>query len=59
MFRRNSASTIGIIGNPDEEIIKFLEERTGKRVRKVEKNGKTKIVIGRGIFKKTINIDHP
>ncbi len=59
MFKRNyvSASAIGIIGNPDEQTIKYLEEKTQKKVKKIVKNGKTKIVIGRGLFKKTIKID--
>lgn len=57
MVKRNNASSIGIIGNPDEATLKFLEEKTGKKIRKIVRKGKTKIVIGRGLFKKTIKID--
>ncbi|MBZ9685871.1 hypothetical protein G9F72_005880 [Clostridium estertheticum] len=52
MIRRNNASSIGIIGNPDEATLKFIEEKTGKKIRKIVKKGKTKIVIGKDLFKK-------
>lgn len=54
---KDTASSIGIIGNPNEETIKFIERKTGKKVREIEKNGKIKIVIGRGLFRKIIRID--
>lgn len=57
MFKRKNTSSIGIIGNPDEETIKYLEEKTGKTIKKIVKRGKTKIVIGKGLFKKKIKVD--
>ncbi|MBZ9689349.1 hypothetical protein G9F72_023925 [Clostridium estertheticum] len=55
MIRRKNASSIGIIGNPDETTLKFL--KTWKKIRKIVRKGKTKIVIGKGLFRKTIKID--
>lgn len=57
MFRKNNASAFGIIGNVDEKTIKYFENKTSKRIRKVERKGKTKLIIGKGLFKKTIKID--
>lgn len=57
MFRRKNEYSIGIIGNADEETIKYLEKKTGKSVKKIVKRGKTKIVIGRGLFKKILKVD--
>ncbi|MCJ7689136.1 MAG: hypothetical protein MUO60_07440 [Clostridiaceae bacterium] len=57
MIRKNNASSIGIIDNPDESTLKFLEEKTGKKIRKIVRKGKAKIVICKGLFRKTIKID--
>lgn len=50
------AASIGIIGIPDDETIKLLEKELGKPIRKVVKNGKIILLIGRGLFKKKIVI---
>ena len=50
------ASSIGIIGIPDKETIIKLEKEWGKPIKKVEKNGKIILLVGRGLFKKKIVI---
>lgn len=57
MIRRNNASSIAIIGNPDEATLKFLEEKIGEKIRKIVRKGKTKILIGKGLLRKTIKLD--
>jgi hypothetical protein len=53
---RKEASSIGIIGIPDEEAIKMLERELGKPVKKIEKSGKIILLIGKGLIKKKIII---
>lgn len=54
---KNEASAIGIIGSPDEETLQMIREMTGKPVRKVERKGAVKIIIGKGICRKTIRVN--
>ena len=53
---KRNARSIGIIGIPDNESIKKLEEVCGKPVKKIEKDGKIILLVGRGLFKKKIII---
>lgn len=59
MLKRNvktkkGAAAIGIIGIPDEKTISMLEKKLGKPIRKIEKNGKMILFIGKGLFRKKI-----
>lgn len=61
MFQRNKetkkeATAIGIIGKPDEETIIMLEKQLGKPIKKIEKNGKIILLVGKGLLKKKIVI---
>lgn len=56
MKMKKEASSIGFIGIPDEETITFLEKQLGKPVKKIEKNGKVILLVGKGLFKKKIVI---
>ena len=53
---QKNATSIGIIGIPDDETIKSLEEELGKPIKKVIKNDQIILLIGRGLFKKRIVI---
>ena len=53
---QKNATSIGIIGIPDDETIKSLEEELGKPIKKVIKNNQIILLIGRGLFKKKIII---
>lgn len=53
---KKDASSIGIIGIPDDASIKWLEKEMGKPIKKIEKDGKITLLIGRGLFKKKIVI---
>lgn len=53
---KKDAASIGIIGIPDEETISWLEKELGKPIKKIEKNGKVILLIGRGLFKKKMVI---
>ncbi|MGI6112551.1 MAG: hypothetical protein ACOYEJ_00340 [Mahellales bacterium] len=53
---KRDATSIGIIGIPDDAIIKKLEKELGKPVKKIEKDGKIILLVGRGLFKKKIVI---
>ncbi len=53
---KNSGATIGIIGIPDEETIARLEKEWGKPIKKIEKDRKIILSVGRGLFKKKIVI---
>lgn len=55
-FQEDGASAIGIIGDPDEESLETIRKMTGKPVRKVQRNGRVKIIIGKGIRRKIIRI---
>jgi hypothetical protein len=50
-MKRDTAS-IGFIGIPDDAIINKLELELGKPVKKIKKDGKIILLIGRGLFKK-------
>jgi len=50
------SATIGIIGIPDEKTITMLEKEWGKPIKKIEKNGKIILLVGKGLFKKKIVI---
>lgn len=53
---KKEATSIGIIGIPDEETITMLEKELGKPIKKIEKKGKIILVVGKGWFKKKIII---
>ncbi|MCR1899258.1 hypothetical protein NSA47_09695 [Irregularibacter muris] len=53
---RKNAMSIGIIGIPDDESIKKLEEVLGKPIKRIEKDGKIILLVGKGLFKKKIVI---
>ncbi len=53
---KKDATSIGIIGIPDDTIIKRLEKEWGKPIKKIEKDGKIILLVGRGLFKKKIVI---
>mgnify|MGYP001245502228 CR=1 FL=1 len=53
---KKDTSVIGFIGIPDDEIIKMLEKKLGKPIKKIEKKGKIILLIGKGLFKKKIII---
>lgn len=53
---QKGASAIGFIGNPDQEIIARLEKEWEKPIKKIEKDGKTILLVGRGFLKKKIMI---
>lgn len=53
---KKDATSIGIIGIPDDEIIKRLAKEWGKPIKKIEKDGKIILLVGRGLFKKKIVI---
>jgi hypothetical protein len=53
---KKDAASIGIIGIPDDAIIKKLEKEWGKPTEKIEKDGKIILLVGRGLFKKKIVI---
>ena len=53
---KKEAVAIGIIGIPDEETIIMLEKEWGKPIKKIEKNGKVILLVGKGFFKKRIII---
>lgn len=55
-MEKKEASAIGIIGIPDEETITMLEKELGKPIKKIEKNGKIILLVGKGLFKKKIVI---
>ena len=53
MLEKNKdASAIGIIGLPDDETIKSLEKELGKPIKKIEKDDKIILLVGKGLFKK-------
>lgn len=50
-------ASIGFIGGiPDDEAIKRLEKEWETPIKKIEKDGKIILLIGRGLFKKKIVI---
>ncbi len=51
-----SATAIGFIGIPDQEAIAWLEREWGKPIKKIEKDGKIILLVGRGFLKKKIII---
>jgi hypothetical protein len=53
---KDGASAIGIIGDPDEETIQTIRDMTGKQVRIIERNGKIKIIIGKGLGRTVIHV---
>ena len=50
------ATAIGFIGIPDEGTIARLEKEWGEPIKKIEKNDKIILLVGRGLFKKKIVI---
>jgi hypothetical protein len=53
------ATSIGFIGGiPDYATIKRLEKELGEPIKKIEKDGKFILVVGRGLFKKKIVIPY-
>lgn len=55
-MKYKDATSIGIIGIPDDVSIKRLEKEWGKPIKKIEKDGKIILLVGRGLFKKKIVI---
>lgn len=55
-MKYNDATSIGIIGIPDDADIKRLEKEWRKPIKKIEKDGKIILLVGRGLFKKKIVI---
>lgn len=53
---KKEATAIGIIGIPDDAMIKKLEKEWGKPIKKIEKDGKIILLVGRGLLKKKIVI---
>ena len=53
-MKKKEAISFGIIGEPDENTLQFLEEHIGKPVKMIKKRKKTIFIIGRGLFKKKI-----
>ena len=53
---KKDATAIGIIGIPDDAMIKRLEKEWGKPIKKIEKDGNIILLVGRGLFKKKIVI---
>lgn len=47
-----NAASIGVIGISDEKVIVELEKEWGKPVKKIDKNGKVVLLMGKGLFKK-------
>lgn len=50
--RKGEAAAIGFIGIPDDAFIKKLEKELGKPIKKIEKEDKIILLIGKGLFKK-------
>lgn len=60
MFRKDTskeAASIGIIGGADGPTAIFLADKMDKKVRVKVKNGKTRVTVGKGLFKKTYTLD--
>lgn len=55
-MEKKEAAAIGIIGIPDAETITMLEKELGKPIKKIEKDGKIILLVGKGLFKKKIVI---
>lgn len=57
-MKYKDATSIGIIGIgiPDDVDIKRLEKEWEKPIKKIEKDGKVILLVGRGLFKKKIVI---
>lgn len=55
---REGASSIGIIGDPDEESLEMIRKTTGRPVRKAQRNGQVKIIIGKGLRRQNIRVPH-
>lgn len=54
---KKDATSIGIIGGiPDDANLKGLEKEWGEPIRKIEKDGKIILLVGRWPFKKKIVI---
>ncbi len=51
-----AAAAIGIIGDPDEKALQTIRDMTGKTVRKIERKGKIKIIIGKGLRRTVIRV---
>ncbi len=56
MQKSKYATSIGIIGVPDKETITRLEKEWGKPIKKIERNRKIILLVGKGLFKKKIII---
>lgn len=53
---KKEAMSFGIIGEPDENTLQFLEAHMGKPVKMIKKRKKTVFIIGKGLFKKKVVI---
>ncbi|WP_342758792.1 hypothetical protein [Kineothrix sedimenti] len=56
---KKDATAVGFIGVPDDNDIENLSKQLGKPITKIEKDNKTMLLIGKGLFKKKIVIPHP
>lgn len=61
LFKKNKdkkeAASIGIIGSADGPTSIFVAGKAGGEVKISQENGKTKVTIGKGLFKKTLTIE--
>ncbi len=48
---------IGLVGEPDDYAIAYLEKKTGEKITKVKKWGKTRVYVGEGWSKREIKIN--
>lgn len=51
---KKDATAVGFIGVPDDNDIENLSKQLGKPITKIEKDNKTMLLIGKGLFKKRL-----
>ena len=56
MQKSKYATSIRIIGVPDKETITRIKKEWGKPIKKIERNRKIILLVGKGLFKKKIII---
>lgn len=54
---KKEAASIGIIGGPDGPTSIFISGKAGGEVKVSHKGGKTRVTVGKGLFKKTLTFD--
>lgn len=55
---KHEAAAIGIIGGADGPTAIYMSDKTNQPVRIIKRKGKTKLIIGKGLFKKSIKVPH-